>query len=173
MTRARVISGREAMSQRVETVIGQALDSPKDPVQVKADAWDMRQRLLRDKPAYSDWDLKLRAGGMIDIEFIAQTAQLTGMGRVSTHTYQALDPLLSHGFSQDDVDALKHAHHDYSAVVQMIRVAHGQKFDPEQASEPFKRMLAAVIGEANLTDLKSVLDRHAAHVHEILVRFLS
>ena len=36
----------------------------------------MRERLLRDRPAKNDLDVKLVRGGMMDIEFLAQIIQL-------------------------------------------------------------------------------------------------
>ncbi|WP_019961435.1 bifunctional [glutamine synthetase] adenylyltransferase/[glutamine synthetase]-adenylyl-L-tyrosine phosphorylase [Woodsholea maritima] len=174
MTRARVVSGSLGMAARVEAVLGEALDSPKDPKVVRADAWDMRQRLLRDKPAYSDWDLKLRAGGMIDIEFIAQVLQLSGAGRLSANTYDALGLLHTGGtLRARDVEPLKSAYRAYASITQLMRVAHGQKFDPEWASEPFKMRLAGLVGAKDLNSLKALLDDHAQHVHEILVRLLT
>ena len=36
----------------------------------------MRARMLRDLPPDGPWDVKLRAGGQIEVEFIAQVLQL-------------------------------------------------------------------------------------------------
>jgi glutamate-ammonia-ligase adenylyltransferase len=36
----------------------------------------MRRRMLRDLPPHGPWDVKLRPGGLVEIEFIAQTLQL-------------------------------------------------------------------------------------------------
>ncbi|MDE2008027.1 MAG: hypothetical protein KGI51_15755, partial [Rhodospirillales bacterium] len=43
---------------------------------VRADAAAMRTRLGRDLPPSGPWDVKLRAGGQIEVEFIAQALQL-------------------------------------------------------------------------------------------------
>ena len=49
---------------------------------VRADAAAMRARLLRDLPASGPWDVKLRLGGQIEVEFIAQALQLIHADRV-------------------------------------------------------------------------------------------
>ena len=43
---------------------------------MRADAAAMRARLARDLPPDGPWDVKLRAGGQIEVEFIAQVLQL-------------------------------------------------------------------------------------------------
>ena len=47
----------------------------------------MRGRMARDLRPHGPWDTKLRTGGLIDIEFIAQTLQLCAAGRA-----EVLDP---------------------------------------------------------------------------------
>ena len=36
----------------------------------------MRSRMLRDLPPDGPWDVKLRAGGLVEVEFVAQVLQL-------------------------------------------------------------------------------------------------
>ncbi|NQY13542.1 MAG: hypothetical protein HRT81_06765 [Henriciella sp.] len=59
-----------------------------------ADILDMRHRLLREKPSQGPWDLKMRIGGLLDLEFITQHAILTA------NTHQALRPELIRAQSQ-------------------------------------------------------------------------
>ena len=47
-----------------------------DAERVRSDAAAMRARMLRDLPPDGPWDVKLRAGGQIEVEFIAQVVQL-------------------------------------------------------------------------------------------------
>ena len=49
---------------------------PPTRAQIRADAAGMRARLLRDLPPTGPWDVKLRPGGQIEVEFIAQALQL-------------------------------------------------------------------------------------------------
>ena len=50
--------------------------TPAMPDRIRADAASMRARMLRDLPPDGPWDVKLRAGGQIEVEFIAQVLQL-------------------------------------------------------------------------------------------------
>ena len=64
------------MRQRIETAVAEALAAAGEPEQIRADAAAMRARMLRDLPPDGPWDVKLRAGGQIEVEFIAQVLQL-------------------------------------------------------------------------------------------------
>ena len=46
------------------------------PVGRLADASDMREKVAAQYPGSNRWDLKYARGGMVDIEFLAQTLQL-------------------------------------------------------------------------------------------------
>ena len=74
LTRARVVAGSPAIRARVNRAIANAV--ARGSPTTRADAAAMRGRLLRDLPATSQWDVKLRPGGGIEVEFVAQTLQL-------------------------------------------------------------------------------------------------
>ena len=137
----------------------------------------MRQRLLRDKPAKTIWDLKLRDGGLIEIEFIVQVLQLILGEQLSPNTGEAIVQLRTRGaLTPDDAGLLAQAHEDYAALTQLIRAAHGAGFDPETASEPFAERLAAACEETDLDGVQHRLDRHTREVRqafEIYVGLLS
>jgi len=75
LTRARVVAGPPALRARVEAAIREAIAAG-PPERVRADAAAMRARLARDLPPAGPWDVRLRAGGLIEVEFIAQALQL-------------------------------------------------------------------------------------------------
>ena len=60
----------------VETEIARTLKANVEASKIVADARDMRERLAREIPGRSPWDLKFTSGGLVDIEFIAQTLVL-------------------------------------------------------------------------------------------------
>ncbi|QNT77339.1 bifunctional [glutamine synthetase] adenylyltransferase/[glutamine synthetase]-adenylyl-L-tyrosine phosphorylase [Entomobacter blattae] len=82
LTRAHIIAGPAFIKRKVHVAIKQALSlqHQKGPETTKQDALAMRNRLTKDLPPASIWDIKLRAGGLMEVEFIAQTLQL-----ISTH----------------------------------------------------------------------------------------
>jgi glutamate-ammonia-ligase adenylyltransferase len=170
LTRARVVAcnGLTADAERaLQTAIAGAGDAEK----LRADALDMRRRLLRDKPARSDWDLKLRDGGLIEIEFITQVSQLINERQLSPNTGEAIAMLRDSGaLSPEDAQALALAHEDYASLTQLIRAAHGSGFDPSTASAPFAERLAAACGETDLAAVEARLAQHAARVRALFER---
>jgi glutamate-ammonia-ligase adenylyltransferase len=156
LTRGRVIADHSLRSE-AEAALAEAIARPVGADTIRADACDMRLRLLRDKPAKSPWDLKLRDGGLMEIEFIAQTTQLIARESVSPNTIQALQGLAERGdLPAADADILALICEDYAALTQLMRAAHGGGFDPERASAPFAARLCAAL---NLNDL-SELEQH-------------
>jgi len=76
LTRARVISSSPAFRQKIELVIREVLIRPRDAATVATDVADMRRAVALEKGEDDIWDLKYAAGGMVDIDFIAQYLQL-------------------------------------------------------------------------------------------------
>src|SRR6185437_1065784 len=76
LTRARVISASPEFRARIESVIREALTRPREAVGIAHDVADMRQAIAQEKGEDDPWELKYAAGGMIDVDFIAQYLQL-------------------------------------------------------------------------------------------------
>ena len=76
LTRARVISASPAFRKKIEDVIASVLTRPRDPAGTAGDVADMRRAIALEKGEDDIWDLKLAAGGLVDIDFIAQYLQL-------------------------------------------------------------------------------------------------
>jgi glutamate-ammonia-ligase adenylyltransferase len=70
-----VVSGPPAFAARVEEVIRAVLCRKRDPAAVRG-CVEMRQAIAKEKGEDARWDLKYAAGGLIDLEFIAQYLQL-------------------------------------------------------------------------------------------------
>jgi glutamate-ammonia-ligase adenylyltransferase len=127
LTRARVVAADEGFGARVSATITDLLTHAGERGAIHADAAAMRGRLLRDKPAKGPFDLKTVRGGMIDIEFIAQTGLLiagpTHPDIFSGATQKALANLCDVGaLSADDYHALAEAYLLYSRVNHMLRL---------------------------------------------------
>ena len=79
LTRARAIAG-DACLARSDRSRGGGRSWPcrATPAKVMAEASDMRAMIEEEKPPRDLWDIKLVPGGLIDLEFIAQVAVITG-----------------------------------------------------------------------------------------------
>jgi len=82
LTQGRVVAApprlRAAIEAAIETAIGNAVAAAGNAAKVRANAAAMRARMDRELPPHGALDVKLRPGGLVDIEFIAQVRRLTG-----------------------------------------------------------------------------------------------
>jgi [glutamine synthetase] adenylyltransferase / [glutamine synthetase]-adenylyl-L-tyrosine phosphorylase len=76
LTRARPVAGDGELAQRLRGEIGRILTRDRDANGLRRDVAEMRERVAREFAAPAPWDCKHRRGGLMDIEFVAQYAQL-------------------------------------------------------------------------------------------------
>ena len=76
LTRARVISASPEFRASIEQIIREVLTRRRDAASVAKDVAEMRRAVALEKGEDDVWDLKYAAGGMVDIDFIAQYLQL-------------------------------------------------------------------------------------------------
>jgi glutamate-ammonia-ligase adenylyltransferase len=147
LTRARVVSGPADLRTRVETAIGEALTQPSDPASVVGDACAMRDKLAAQFPGRDVWDIKFAPGGLIDIEFIAQTLQLIqarGNPQVlDQNTIAALERLSRAGALPPDMAVtLVRAARLEHGLTQVLRIALTGAFNAATSTQGLKALLA-------------------------------
>lgn len=161
LTRARVVTGNEAVSAKVEAVMHDVLTRLRDPDRLVLDVAEMRERMAKEHKADSLWEVKHLRGGLVDIEFTAQYLQLR-WGRehpeiLSTNTRDALERAANAGLlSRGDLDSLIEAWRLWSAVQLVLRQTIAGAFDEKTAPQGLKEVLVQATG---LTDFKSLVDR--------------
>ncbi|MEJ0012364.1 MAG: bifunctional [glutamine synthetase] adenylyltransferase/[glutamine synthetase]-adenylyl-L-tyrosine phosphorylase [Bauldia sp.] len=161
LTRARVIAGDAKLVARARAEIAKIVARPRDPAKVIADVTEMRGMVEDAKGGEGAWDLKQAAGGLVDIEFIAQTLQLVHAAKhpeiVSTETNVALAAAAKAGLlSAADAEVLLPALSLYQALIQILRLCVDGVFDPAAAPREFLERLAKA---ADLPDFVT-LDAH-------------
>jgi len=184
LTRARVVAGSTAIRARTEAAIGAALATPTDPARTLADAASMRGRLLRELPPVGPWDVKMRAGGGIEVEFIAQTLQLVhgvrpGRGTQPRHqaTRASLRWLADEGWLlHETATMLIQADRLWRTVQSMVRITVGRGATelPALAAQALLRVVGQQLGEAELTllELRASLDSTAQDVRNAFVTLI-
>ena len=148
LTRARVVAGDETLMHDIEGLIADVLGSRRDADALRKSVADMRRLIAQEKGESDPWDLKLAAGGIIDIEFLAQYLILRHAGEhaalVTTDTTQAISIAGRLGLIEGaDADLLIEAHRIYSAVTQMMRLTLDEAFDPAKVAKGVLRRIAA------------------------------
>ncbi|WP_404405343.1 bifunctional [glutamine synthetase] adenylyltransferase/[glutamine synthetase]-adenylyl-L-tyrosine phosphorylase [Pelagibacterium halotolerans] len=76
LTRARMTIADAGLAETVDEEIAAIMTLDRDPEKTVTDVRNMRALMARERPPRHPFDLKLHDGGLVDLEFIAQTAQL-------------------------------------------------------------------------------------------------
>ncbi len=147
LTRARPVCGDPALMAELAARISRVLAEPRDASQVKADVVDMRKLMLREQGSGGVWDVKRARGGLVELEFIAQTLQLIHAARhpevLDTNTLAALEKLNRAGLLADgDHAALKRAGLLYHRITQMLRLCLDGPYDPGKSLPALNRLVA-------------------------------
>jgi glutamate-ammonia-ligase adenylyltransferase len=167
LTRARAIAGDKALGERAEAMIRAVLTKPRDRTALFADVASMRGRIEREKGTKDPFDLKQVAGGLIDVEFIAQALMLAhGAGRpevLATTTETALARLAEAGLlAGEEAAVLRPAIRLYQGLTQVLRLAVDGRFVPAEAPGG---VLAAMARAAEMPDFGG-LEAHLAETQQ-------
>jgi glutamate-ammonia-ligase adenylyltransferase len=167
LTRARVVAASPEFAARVEAVIRNVLRRKRDTATIAHDVAEMRRAIAAEKGEDRRWDLKYAAGGLIDLEFIAQYLQLiyaaTHPDILDTSTVRVFDRAWSLGLlPAEEADVLRPAVTLYHNLTQLLRLCLSGPFDPKTAGSGLLGLLARA---ADLPDF-ATLDAHLADTQQ-------
>ena len=177
LTRARVVSASPGFGTRVEQVIRDVLQRPRDPALTAGDVVEMRAAIAKEKGEGDPWDLKYGAGGLIDIEFIAQYLQLVHAHAqpdiLDTSTARVLDKAWALRLLRvEDAEVLRPAVEFYHDLTQILRLCLSRPFNPKTAGAGLLRLLARDAGVPDFATLDATLIETQAKVRASFVRIL-
>jgi glutamate-ammonia-ligase adenylyltransferase len=177
LTRARVVSASPGFAARVEAVIRKALCRPRDRDLVAADVVEMRAAIAAEKGDGDRWNLKYAAGGLVDLEFIAQYLQLVHAAAtpsiLDTSTIGALDKAWQLGLlTGEDAEVLRYAARLYHGLTQILRVCLQEDFDPGVARPELFGLLTRAADVPDFATLDALLIETQARVRASFVRIL-
>jgi glutamate-ammonia-ligase adenylyltransferase len=177
LTRARVISASPGFASRVETVVTETLRKSRDAELIAGDVVEMRGAIAKEKGDAARWDIKYAAGGLIDIEFIAQYLQLVHAEKkpaiLDTATARVLEKARSLGIlAVEDAEVLRPAVRLYQQLTQILRLCLPGPFDPKTSSASLLRLLARAGDVPDFATLEATLIETQAKVREAFVRIL-
>jgi glutamate-ammonia-ligase adenylyltransferase len=177
LTRARVISGPKDFADQIEAIIRDVLTRPRERELIANDVMEMRQAIADEKGDSDIWDLKYAAGGMIDIEFIAQFLQLVHAADhpdiLDKSTVQVLEKAARLGLlTQGDADVLRPAARLYQDLSQILRLCLSERFRPETAGADLMGLLARAADEPDFSTLEARVKDTQVEVRRILTKVL-
>ena len=175
LTRARPVSGDKKLCALVDEEIGKLIGRPGKAEKIRTDIAQMRYRIEKEKGSINPWDCKNTAGGLIDVEFIAQwlvlkNAKLPSPNERNSRTI--LQKYRGNLISIEDSDRLIAAFDLYNTVLQLLRSCLNSELDPAQAPPGLLDILTQATGNPDLDAVAFQLQENQNQVREIFVRLI-
>jgi [glutamine synthetase] adenylyltransferase / [glutamine synthetase]-adenylyl-L-tyrosine phosphorylase len=172
LTRARVISSSPEFRAQIEAIIRDVLTRPRDRAGIAGDVAEMRRAIALEKGEADIWDLKHAAGGMVDIDFIAQYLQLVHAadqpGILNVATLQVLDNAARLGvLAPSSAEILRSATRLYHDLTQILRLCVSGKFRPETSGEDLLRVMTRAGDAPDFSSLQARLRETQAEVRRV------
>jgi glutamate-ammonia-ligase adenylyltransferase len=177
LTRARVVSSPQPFAARVDAVIRNVLCRKRNARAIAADVVEMRGAIAKEKGDTNPWDLKYAAGGLIDIEFIAQYLQLVHAAAMpeilDTSTARMLDKAARLGaLAPEDAAVLRPAVRLFHDLTQVLRLCLPGTLDPKTAGAGVLALLARAADLPDFPALVAHVAETQRQVRECFVRIL-
>jgi [glutamine synthetase] adenylyltransferase / [glutamine synthetase]-adenylyl-L-tyrosine phosphorylase len=177
LTRARIVSASPDFSDRVTRVIQRTLLRQRDPWSVAADVLEMRRAIASEKGDTDRWNLKYAAGGLVDVEFLAQYLQLVYASRMpeilDTSTARVLEKAAKLGIlSAEHAELLRPAARLYQDLTQILRLCLAGPFDSASAGPALLALLARAADLPDFATLEAHLTEIQVRVREVFDRIL-
>jgi glutamate-ammonia-ligase adenylyltransferase len=172
LTRARVISASPGFRAGIEGIIREVLTRPRDAAGVASDVAEMRRAVALEKGEDDIWDLKYAAGGMVDVDFIAQYLELVHAADkpdiLDVSTLHVLDNAARLGvLPQSSAEILRSATRLYHDLTQILRLCVTEKFKPETSGEDLLRVMARAGDAPDFSSLEARVKETQSEVRRV------
>jgi glutamate-ammonia-ligase adenylyltransferase len=177
LTRARVISASPEFRAKIETEIRDVLTRRRDRAVIATDVAEMRRAIALEKGEDDVWDFKYAAGGLVDVDFIAQYLQLVHAADfpdiLSVGTLQVLENAARLGvLPQAAAETLRSATRLYHDLTQILRLCVSEKFNPETAGEDLLRVMVRAGDAPDFSSLEARVKDTQAEVRAVFVKLI-
>jgi glutamate-ammonia-ligase adenylyltransferase len=177
ITRARVVAGPPEIRAQAEAELFEIRTTRRDPDKLLAEVAHMRRRIAREHPADTIWSVKYAAGGLIDLDFLAQYLQLRHAADqpevLALSTQQAFANLAAAGVLEAKLARdLSGATRFLRQVQEALRLTVGPAFDADSLTPSLQAALAASIGLDDFARLRTRLEETLAWAHGIYVEMV-
>lgn len=169
LTRARVIVAEEGIADKINQTIADVLHVSRDHQKIINDVISMRERLAKGRKPRHSFDLKLATGGIIDIEFIAQSAQLLEREKIASPHASTANVISRLGELDllPNSERLLQIHQTYTTILQAMSICLTDPFKDETWTSAFRELLAELTNYPDFQRLEADLSDMAADVTKI------
>ncbi|MEO9903288.1 bifunctional [glutamine synthetase] adenylyltransferase/[glutamine synthetase]-adenylyl-L-tyrosine phosphorylase [Nisaea sp.] len=177
MTKARVIAASPTFADKLTRFFREMLGAPRDPDRLLRDVSAMRERIAKEHPSTSHWQIKHWRGGLVDLEFMAQYLLLKHCGDhpdlISGNTADVFDQLAEKGLMDTGLaDHLSATTRLWRAIQWVLRLTVDENFDPQSAPEALKARLARIARVETFEDLDRIIEKRGADVREAFANLI-
>ncbi len=177
LTRARPVCGDAGLCADLNNAIRQALCVPRGGDATRQDVLAMRQLMLKEQGPTGKWDIKRFRGGLVEVEFIAQTLQLihapANPAVLDTNTLHALEKLVAAGcLPSSDGEILRNACTLYHRLTQVLRLCVSDAYDPDRSPAGLNRIVANAAACPDIATAETLLADTTAEVAAIFDRLI-
>ena len=144
LSRARVVASVGDLGRAVDKEVAGIMSRPRDAARTIEDVVSMRALMARERKPRHPFDLKLATGGLVDLEFIAQSAQLVAGARIGlpqAAPARVLARLGEIGLVESG-QRLAGIYALYTTILQVMSSALVSPFKDEAWTPAFKELLA-------------------------------
>jgi len=157
LARARLVTGSATDRALVEARIAAVIAAPRDAAVLRRDVLAMRADIAAAKPGQGLWDIKLGAGGLVDLEFLVHHRQLL--------TGSAPTPELGEACVAAGLNALVPAHDLLTRLLVVLRLTLPVvPADATEMPQAVRALLTATCGFADFAVLQRELSAAKAAV---------
>ncbi|WP_338722987.1 bifunctional [glutamine synthetase] adenylyltransferase/[glutamine synthetase]-adenylyl-L-tyrosine phosphorylase [Devosia sp. XK-2] len=144
LSRARVVASTGDLGRKVDAEIAGIMARPRDNAKTIDDVVSMRALMARERKPRHPFDLKLVSGGLVDLEFIAQSAQLVAGANIALPQDTTARVLARLGELElvPEGQRLAEIHAVYSTILQVMSSALVSPFKEEAWTPAFRELLA-------------------------------
>lgn len=177
LTRARPIAGDQALRVELEDEISTILREPCEPKKLAKDVREMRNLILKEKPAANVFDVKTAKGGLVDVEFIAQWSVLRGGLPQESRRETAISEMIAIAdeeiLNTADRESLANALSDYNSILQLLRLCIEGEFVPGEADRGLGEVMSTQFDLPNIETVQAHLKDTQQSIAGIFDRLLA
>ena len=177
LVRARPVAGHSDFMTKVASDIQNIIAKKRDQNRVKMDVLEMRNLIAQEKDESNPWNLKLARGGLMDIEFIAQSLVLIyAHSSIALRHHNTSEILVAAREEQliekSDAALLLNGYGLMRDLMQWQRAMVSGEFDPMTADGSFLKRLATITGLPDFKILDSQLKQIQASVRVVFEKLV-
>ena len=152
LTRARPIFGSDGARAAISAIIGETLHAPRDIDALARAAVAMRADIAKHKPPRGALDVKLFAGGLIDLEFLIHVTQFRRGTGFAPDLRDAIDTLVAAGALEAHIRPAHDLLTRYLVVSRLVSPG------ADLPAEETRQLVASACGAADWQELLARID---------------